>query len=72
VALANLVAITRPEAIFLQGGAARAGEWFHGAVNRSLEENLLFLYKGKVRVHRSTLPGGATVGASALVWMAAR
>ncbi|MDR1414316.1 MAG: ROK family protein [Odoribacteraceae bacterium] len=68
LALANLVAVVRPEAIFLQGGAARAGACFHEAIRRSMEENLLFLYKGKVAVLPSALPDGATIGASALVW----
>jgi glucokinase len=72
LALANLVAIVRPEAIFLQGGAARAGACFHDAVRQAMEENLLFLYKGKVQVLCSALPDGATIGASALVWRAAR
>ncbi|MDR0766309.1 MAG: ROK family protein [Odoribacteraceae bacterium] len=70
LALANLAAIIHPEAIFLQGGAARAGTWFHDAVSRSMNENLLFLYKGKVTVQRSSLHGGAIIGASALVWRA--
>ncbi|MDR0544584.1 MAG: ROK family protein [Odoribacteraceae bacterium] len=70
LALANLVAVIHPEAIFLQGGAARAGAWFHDAVSRSLDENLLFLYKGKVAVQRSALPAGGIIGASAQVWRA--
>ncbi|MDR2130062.1 MAG: ROK family protein [Odoribacteraceae bacterium] len=72
LALANLVAIIRPEAIFLQGGGAKAGPWFYDAINRSMDENLLFLYKGQVPVHRSLLPDGAIIGASALVWRARR
>jgi glucokinase len=68
LALANLVAIIRPEAIFLQGGAARAGAHFHDAVNRAMDENLLFLYKGKISTRCSTLSNGATIGAAALVW----
>ncbi|MDR1274652.1 MAG: ROK family protein [Odoribacteraceae bacterium] len=70
LALANLVAIIRPEAIFLQGGAARAGAHFHDAVNRAMDENLLFLYKGKISTRCSAFSNGATVGAAALVWRA--
>ena len=70
LALANLVTITRPETIFLQGGVAKAGPWFYDAVNHSLDENLLFLYKGMYPVRRSLLPDGAITGASALAWRA--
>ncbi|MDR2414945.1 MAG: ROK family protein [Odoribacteraceae bacterium] len=70
LALANLAAVIHPEAIFLQGGAARAGAWFHDAVKQAMNDNLLFLYKGKISVQRSTLHGGAIIGASALVWRA--
>ncbi|MCF8374375.1 MAG: ROK family protein [Bacteroidales bacterium] len=69
-ALANAVAYTSPEAIFIFGGPAQAGELIFEPTRRYLEKNLLQIYKNKVKVLPSELPIGnaAIVGASALVW----
>lgn len=68
-ALANLVAITSPEAIFLQGGVANAGEWLFKTTQEQMEKNLLHVYKQKVKILRSSLPVNAAIfGASALAW----
>lgn len=68
-ALANLVAIFRPEAIFLQGGAANAGDLLFAPTREYMEQNMLFLFKEKVRVLPSSLPSNAAIyGAAALVW----
>ena len=68
-ALANLVAIISPEAIFLQGGVANAGEWLFKTTGEEMERNLLYLYKQKISIRHSSLPvNAAIVGASALVW----
>ena len=68
-ALANLVAILRPEAIFLQGGAANAGDLLFAPTREYMEQNMLFLFKEKVRVLPSSLPSNAAIyGAAALVW----
>lgn len=69
-ALANSVAYTSPEAIFIFGGPAQAGELIFEPTRRYLEKNLLQIYKNKVKVLPSELPIGnaAIVGASALVW----
>lgn len=68
--LANAVAITSPEAIFLFGGMARAGDLLLGPLKRYFEDYLLYLYKGKVRIEISALTeqNAAVLGASALVW----
>ncbi len=68
--LANAVAHTSPEAIFLFGGLAQAGELIFDPVKHYLEEHLLNIYKNKVKVLPSELPPGdaAVLGASALVW----
>ncbi len=68
--LANAVAITSPEAIFLFGGMARAGDLLLGPLRRYFEDYLLYLYKGKVRIEISALTeqNAAVLGASALVW----
>lgn len=72
-ALADMVAITSPEAIFMFGGLARAGEFIFDPVRRHMEANLLYNYKGKVKVLPSKLEGKniAVLGASALAWQAA-
>ncbi len=68
--LANAVAITSPEAIFLFGGMARAGDLLLGPLKRYFEDYLLYLYRGKVRIEISALTeqNAAVLGASALVW----
>ena len=68
--LANSVAYTSPEAFFIFGGPAQAGDLIFKPTRKYLEENLLQIYKGKVKVLPSQLPIGnaAIVGASALVW----
>ncbi|MCL2561616.1 MAG: ROK family protein [Rikenellaceae bacterium] len=70
IALANAVAITSPEAIFLFGGLAHAGELIFEPTRRYMEENMLFLYKDKVKLLPSGIDEGraAILGASALVW----
>ncbi|PIB34663.1 glucokinase [Reichenbachiella sp. 5M10] len=66
--LANLVAIMNPEAIFLFGGLAQAGDLIFNPTRRALEENLLDMYKGKVQVLPSALgsQGAAILGAASL------
>lgn len=68
--LANAVAITSPEAIFLFGGMARAGDLLLGPTKKYFEEYLLYLYKNKVRIEISALTeqNAAVLGAAALVW----
>ncbi|QNR25817.1 ROK family protein [Croceimicrobium hydrocarbonivorans] len=68
--LSNAVAITSPEAIFLFGGMARAGDLLLGPTKKYFEEYLLHLYKNKVRIEISALTeqNAAVLGASALVW----
>jgi glucokinase len=68
--LADLIAITNPEAIFLMGGLAQAGDLIFNPTQKSMEENLLKIFKNKVKL----LPSGldceraAVLGAGALVW----
>lgn len=68
-ALANVIAITSPEAIFLMGGLAKAGELLFKPTRETMEENLMKLFKGKVKLLPSQLINNAAIyGASALVW----
>jgi glucokinase len=68
--LADAVAHTSPQAIFLFGGLAQAGELIFEPVKRYMEEQMLNIYKNKVQVLPSQLPAGdaAILGAAALVW----
>ncbi|MDD2899568.1 MAG: ROK family protein [Desulfuromonadaceae bacterium] len=68
--LADAVAHTGPEAIFLSGGLAAAGDLLVVPVRRYLEEFLFTPYKGKVKLLLSGLPegNGAVLGAAALAW----
>lgn len=71
LALANLVAITSPEAIFLFGGLARAGKYIFDPVREHMENNLLKIWKGKVKLLPSGLnneTNAAVLGAAALAW----
>ena len=69
-ALADMVVITSPEAIFLFGGLAKAGERLFEPVRRAMDENMLFVFKDKVKLLPSGIDGknAAILGASALVW----
>ncbi len=68
LALANAAAFSEPEAIFLMGGPTRAGEVLMEPLRKYFEENLLFLYKGKIKLQFSQLSGSDTaiLGAAAL------
>ncbi len=69
LALANAVAFTSPEAIFLFGGLARSGDLLMQPTQLSFEKNLHNIYRGTVRLLHSALPDSdaAILGASALV-----
>jgi glucokinase len=68
-ALATVVDITSPEAIFLFGGVAKAGDLLFKPTKEALEKNVLFLYKDKVKLLPSGLADNAAVyGAAAFVW----
>lgn len=68
--LADTVAHLSPEAIFFFGGLASAGKWILEPAKASMEENLLDVFKGKVKLLPSALDGKniAVLGASALMW----
>ena len=69
-ALADTVAHISPEAIFLLGGLANAGALIFEPTKRHMEENLLKIFKNKVKILPSGLKdtNAAVLGASALVW----
>jgi len=68
-ALANIVAMNNPEAIFLSGGLARAGDLILKPTLYHMEENLLSVLKGKVKLGLSSIETNAGVmGSAALVF----
>ncbi|MFM7728115.1 MAG: ROK family protein, partial [Flavobacteriales bacterium] len=69
-ALANSVAYTSPEAIFLFGGLAAAGELLFTPTILNFEKNLLSIYRNKVKILPSGLPenDAAVLGAASLAW----
>jgi len=68
--LADVVAITNPEAIFLFGGLSLAGDLIFEPAKEFMEENLLSIFKGKVKLLPSLLSteNAAVLGASSLIW----
>ncbi|MRR17544.1 MAG: ROK family protein, partial [Deltaproteobacteria bacterium] len=68
--LADAVAHTGPEAIFLAGGLAGAGDLLFKPTERYLNEFLFRVYRGTVRLLPSGLAAGAgaILGAAALIW----
>jgi len=68
--LADVVAHTNPEAIFLFGGLALARDLIFEPAKQYMEENLLGIYKGKVKLLPSELSiqNAAVLGASSLIW----
>lgn len=69
-ALANFVMFSSPQAIILFGGLTKAGDLLMKPVKRSMEANLLPIFRNKVQLIFSELKesDAAILGASALVW----
>lgn len=69
-ACAEFVALTDPEAIVFFGGAANPDEMDISHITEVMEDNMLHIYKGKVKILFSRLPGAeaALLGAASLPW----
>jgi glucokinase len=69
-ALANFVMFSSPEAIILFGGLTKAGDLIMNPTRQAMEDNLLPIFKNKVKLMFSELKeaDAAILGASALVW----
>jgi glucokinase len=67
---ADFVAFSAPEAIVLFGGLARAKEFLYQPMMEAMDENLLKIWKGKIKIVFSQLKesDAAILGASALAW----
>jgi glucokinase len=70
LALANFTAFSQPEAFFLMGGLVSSGKWILEPLQKYFDLHLLDIYKGRVKILRSGLPGKTTAiyGAAALIW----
>lgn len=68
--LADFIAFSAPEAIVLFGGLARAKEFLAGPIEEAMNEYVLPLWRGKVKLVFSQLKesDAAILGASALAW----
>ncbi len=67
---ADFVAFSAPEAIILFGGLTRAGHFILDPIEKAMNDNLLSIWKGKVKIILSALKesDAAILGASALAW----
>lgn len=68
--LADAVAHLSPEAIFLAGGLAEAGDLLLRPTRQYMNNYLFGVYRGTVKLMRSGLEAGASaiLGAAALIW----
>lgn len=68
LAMANLISIFNPEAIFLFGGIMNCGDMLLKPALKSLDKNVLPLLKGKTKILKSSLPeaDAAVLGAASL------
>jgi len=68
--LADFIAFSAPEAIVLFGGLARSKEFIYEPTLKAMNENVLTLWKDKVKLVFSSLKesDAAILGASALAW----
>ena len=67
---ADFIEFSSPEAIVLFGGLARAKEFLIAPIQKAMDDNVLSLWKGKVKLVFSQLKesDAAILGASALAW----
>ncbi|MEZ4906559.1 MAG: ROK family protein [Saprospiraceae bacterium] len=70
MALTNSVAHLSPEAIFLFGGITNSGPMIFDPIYKSFEENLLPIYKNKIKIAPSGVKANeaAILGAASLIW----
>lgn len=71
-AFSNFVTFSAPEAIILFGGLTKSGDLLLRPIKKAMEENVLFVWKDKVKILTSELKDtdAAVLGASALGWEA--
>ena len=69
-ALADFTAFSAPEAFVLFGGLTKSGDFIMNPIKQSFEQNVLSLWRGKVKILFSAMneADAAILGASALGW----
>ena len=69
-ALGDFVKFSSPEAIVLFGGLTKSREFFHDEMVRAMNDNLMQVWKDKIRILYSSLKesDAAILGASSIVW----
>ncbi|MDO4779802.1 MAG: ROK family protein [Bacteroides sp.] len=69
-ALADAIAFSSPEAIVLFGGLTKSGGYIMDPIKRSIDKNILSIYRDKTKILVSELKDSdaAVLGASALAW----
>jgi glucokinase len=66
----NAIGFSSPEAVFLFGGLAQAGELLLEPVRKYVEMNVQPIFRGTVKILQSGIPesNAAVLGAAALIW----
>jgi glucokinase len=66
----NAIVFSSPEAVFLFGGLANAGEMLFAPVRKYVGMNIMPVFRGTVKILPSEIPqsNGAVLGAAALIW----
>ena len=69
-ALANFTLFSQPQAYFLVGGLANSGKWIFEPTQKYMDQYLLEMYRGKVKILGSGMAekNAAISGAAALIW----
>jgi glucokinase len=69
-AFCDFIAFSSPKAIILFGGLAHSGHFLTDPLEKTLDDNVCFVYKNKTKIIISNLEGAdaAILGASALAW----
>lgn len=69
-AFADFVKFSAPEAIVIFGGMAKSKEFFHEPLVKAMNDNLMKVWKNKIKILYSSLKesDAAILGASALAW----
>ena len=68
--IANAIGFSSPEAVFLFGGLAQAGELLFSPIREYVNQKVMPVYKGTVKILASGIPenNAAVAGAAALAW----
>ncbi len=68
--ITSAITFSSPEAIFLFGGLAQAGEMLFAPVRKYVDENVMPLFRGSYKILPSGVPenNAAVLGAAALAW----